>query len=102
MEKVLPEFPVWITALFGVLIVFVGDILKGGWKQPMIWVSLVLGQVLCHWLGFDLFAKVGLTPTVTIIGVILTALTLSAVASKAIYPASAAAIEFARAARSTD
>lgn len=101
MEQTLPQFPVWVVGLFTALIVFLGDLFKGGYKQPMVWVSVALGQVLCIWLGFDLFARADLTPSASTVGYILTGLMLSATASKIVYPISAAAIEVARTLRTT-
>lgn len=87
----LPVIPAWLVALFAVLVALIVDIVNGGYKKPMVWVSVGVGQLLCWWISLDVFAAAKLTSGASALGIILTGIMLAATASKVIHPLAQAA-----------
>jgi len=87
----LPDIPVWLLAVFAVLVKFIVDLINGDWRKPMAWVSVGVGQVLCWGFAVDAFALAHLTPVASPLGYILTGLMVAAGASSVVHPLSKAA-----------
>ena len=90
MEGVL-DIPVWLLAVFAVLVKFIVDLINGDWRKPMAWVSVGVGQVLCWGFVVDAFAVAHFTSAVSPLGIILTGLMVAAGASSVVHPLSKAA-----------
>ena len=90
----LPDIPIWLLAVFGVLVKFIVDLVNGDYKKPMAWVSIGVAQLLCWWMSFDAFVAANLVAA-SPVGIALTGLMIAAGASSVVHPLSKAASNLA-------